>query len=154
MCYTTYEKKEGGVLKISTKGRYGLRIMTDIACNSVDSAVSIKDIAERQQLSDKYLEQIINLLSKAGLVSGTRGAKGGYRLSREAEKITVKDILIATEGSLAPVACAEDSGCCENYCDCLTSFIWTEIYDATLKVVEGITLKDLAERSSGSVVSC
>lgn len=142
------------MVKISTKGRYGLRIMTDIAINSVNGTVSIKDIAERQQLSDKYLEQIINLLSKAKLVASTRGAKGGYRLSKDAEEITVKDILLATEGSLAPVACAEDSGCCENYCDCLTSFIWTEIYDATIKVVEGITLKNLCERSSGNVVSC
>lgn len=141
-------------MKISTKGRYGLRIMTDIAINSVDSAVSIKDIAARQQLSDKYLEQIINLLSKSELVNSTRGAKGGYRLSRNAEEITVKDILLATEGSLAPVACAENNGSCENYCDCLTSFIWTEIYEATIKVVEGITLADLVKRSSGDFVSC
>ena len=134
-------------MKISTKGRYGLRIMIDIASNGGESIVPIKDIAERQQLSEKYLEQIINQLGKAELVRSTRGAKGGYSLSRPAEKITVKDILLATEGSLAPVSCAEDSSICENYCDCVTSFIWTEIYNATIRVVEGITLADLVKRS-------
>lgn len=134
-------------MKISTKGRYGLRIMIDIALFGGEDAVSIKDIAERQQLSEKYLEQIINPLGKSGLVQSTRGAKGGYRLTRSAEEISVKDILLATEGSLAPTPCAEDSAKCENYCDCVTSFIWTEIYDATIKVVEKISLADLAERS-------
>lgn len=135
-------------MKISTKGRYGLRIMTDIAVNGKEGCVSLKDIAEREHLSEKYLEQIINQLSKAGLVKSLRGAKGGYHLTREAEKITVEDILKATEGSLAPVACAEDNEKCQNYCDCVTSFIWTEIYKATIGVVSSITLKDLALRSS------
>lgn len=134
-------------MKISTKGRYGLRIMTDLAVNGKDGCVSLKDIAEREHLSEKYLEQIINQLSKAGLVKSLRGAKGGYHLTKNAENITVEDILKATEGSLAPVACAEDNGKCVNYCDCVTSFIWTEIYKATIGVVSRITLKDLAERS-------
>ena len=122
--------------------------MTDIAVNGNEGCVSLKDIAEREHLSEKYLEQIINQLSKAGLVKSLRGAKGGYHLTREAEKITVEDILKATEGSLAPVACAEDNEKCQNYCDCVTSFIWTEIYKATIGVVSSITLKDLALRSS------
>lgn len=134
-------------MKISTKGRYGLRIMTDLAVYGSDCCVSLKDIAEREHLSEKYLEQIINLLSREGLVKSVRGAKGGYHLTRSAEEITVEDILKATEGSLAPVACAEDNGKCENYCDCVTSFIWTRIYEATIDVVSKITLKDLAERS-------
>ena len=134
-------------MKISTKGRYGLRVMTDLAVNGNGGCVSLKDIAEREHLSEKYLEQIVNQLSKAGLVKSLRGAKGGYILTREADKITVEDILKATEGSLAPVACAEDEGKCQNYCDCVTSFIWTEIYKATISVVSRITLKDLAERS-------
>lgn len=135
-------------MKISTKGRYGLRIMTDIAVHGGEECVPLKDIAEREHLSEKYLEQIINLLGKENLVKSVRGAKGGYHLTRSAEKITVKDILMATEGSLAPVACAADNGCCENYCDCVTSFIWTEIYDAVIGVAEKITLKDLVEKSS------
>lgn len=134
-------------MKISTKGRYGLRVMTDLAVNGNNGCVSLKDIAEREHLSEKYLEQIVNQLSKAGLVRSLRGAKGGYQLTREAEKITVEDILKATEGSLAPVACAEDNGKCLNYGDCVTSFIWTEIYKATIAVVSRITLQDLAERS-------
>ncbi len=134
-------------MKISTKGRYGLRVMTDLAVNGQSDCVSLKDIAEREHLSEKYLEQIVNQLSKAGLVRSIRGAKGGYRLTREAEEITVEEILRATEGSLAPVACAEDNGKCINYGDCVTSFIWTEIYKATIGVVSRITLKDLAERS-------
>ena len=134
-------------MKISTKGRYGLRIMTDIALYGKDGCVSLKDIAEREHLSEKYLEQIINLLGKENLVQSVRGAKGGYHLTRSPEEITVKDILLATEGSLAPVACAADNDLCENYCDCGTSFIWTEIYNAVMSVVEKITLKDLVEKS-------
>ena len=134
-------------MKISTKGRYGLRIMTDLAVYGSEGCVSLKDIAEREHLSEKYLEQIVNLLSKEDLVKSVRGAKGGYHLTRPPEEITVEDILKATEGSLAPVACAEDNGKCENYCDCVTSFIWTQIYEATISVVSRITLKDLAERS-------
>ncbi|MBQ8028339.1 MAG: Rrf2 family transcriptional regulator [Clostridia bacterium] len=134
-------------MKISTKGRYGLRIMTDLAVYSSDGCVSLKEIAEREHLSEKYLEQIINLLGKENLVQSVRGAKGGYRLSKSPEEISVKDILLATEGSLAPVACAADNECCENYCDCVTSFIWTEIYNAVISVTENITLDQLAQKS-------
>ncbi len=134
-------------MKISTKGRYGLRIMTDIASNSAEECVPLKEIAEREHLSEKYLEQIINLLVKSELVRSVRGAKGGYHLTKSADDITVEDILIATEGSLAPVACAQDSDCCEGYCDCVTSFIWTEIYDAVIGVVSKITLSDLVKRN-------
>lgn len=134
-------------MKISTKGRYGLRIMTDIADNEINGCVSISDIALREHLSEKYLEQITTLLSKAGLVKSVRGSKGGYHLTRPANEITVQDILTATEGSLAPVACAEDSECCENYCDCVTSFIWTKIYNAITDVVSKISLEELVERN-------
>lgn len=138
-------------MKISTKGRYGLRIMIDLAVNGSDeSPVSIKDIAEREQLSDKYLEQIINLLGKKELVKSIRGAKGGYLLSRPSNEITVEDILTATEGSLAPVACAEDNEKCDKYCDCATSIIWSEIYNAVVSVVRNITLKDLTERTQNT----
>ncbi len=143
-------------MKISTKGRYGLRIMTDIAIHEKEGCVSIKDIATRERLSEKYLEQIITTLSKAGLVRSVRGARGGYLLSRSTKEISVEEILIATEGSLAPVACAEDNECCENYCDCVTSFIWTKIYDAIIGVVSNISLEELAERSEkcGGCKSC
>lgn len=141
----------GEAMKISTKGRYGLRIMIDLALmGKEDNPVSIKDIAEKEQLSDKYLEQIINLLGKKGLVKSIRGAKGGYILSRDAQGITVEDILIATEGSLAPVACAEDNEKCDKFCDCATSIIWSEIYEAVVSVVRNITLRDLTERTQNS----
>lgn len=142
-------------MKVSTKGRYGLRIMIDLALHGADNeCVSIKDIAEREMLSDKYLEQIINLLSKSGLVKSVRGAKGGYLLAKNAKDITVEDILIATEGSLAPVACAQDSESCGKYCDCATSFIWSEIYDAVVGVVRNITLEDLSQRAVGTSGVC
>lgn len=138
-------------MKISTKGRYGLRIMIDLAVMGEDEIpVSIKDIAEKEQLSDKYLEQIINLLSKKELVRSIRGARGGYLLSKTPEEITVEDILMATEGSLAPVACAEDNEKCDKYCDCATSIIWSEIYEAVVSVVRNITLRDLTERTQHS----
>lgn len=135
-------------MKISTKGRYGLRIMLDIAVNGADgSCVCIRDIAGREQLSDKYLEQIINCLSKAGLVSSVRGAKGGYRLTRQPGDITVEDILIATEGTLAPMVCAEDSQSCDKYCDCVMTFVWQEMYDAVANAARRITLRDIVEKS-------
>ena len=136
-------------MKISTKGRYGLRIMIDLA-RSGETPVSIKDIADREQLSDKYLEQIINLLGKKGLVKSVRGSRGGYLLSKPSNEITVEDILTATEGSVAPVACAEDKEKCDKFCDCATSIIWSEIYDAVVGVVRNITLKDLTERTQTS----
>lgn len=141
--------KRGAGMKISTKGRYGLRVMADIAVYGKDGAlVSLNDIAERGHLSEKYLEQIVSALVRGGMLQAVRGAKGGYRLTRPAEEITVEEILMSTEGSLAPVACAEDNAKCENYGDCLTSYIWEEIYKATLSVVRSITLKELTERSS------
>ncbi len=123
--------------------------MLDIAVNGGEGAcVSIRDIAERESLSEKYLEQIINSLSRAGLVRSVRGAKGGYLLSRTAGEITVEDILLATEGSLAPMSCAEDNESCDKYGDCVMSFIWTQMYEAVSQVVKKITLADLVDRKT------
>ena len=107
-------------MKISTKGRYALRLMLDLAMNGENNVVRIKDIAERQQISDKYLEQIISVLNKAGYVRSTRGPQGGYSLRKAPEEYTVGDILRLTEGSLAPVACVEEEGSCEREVDCVT----------------------------------
>lgn len=105
-------------MKISTKGRYGLRMMIDIAMNQNEGPVSVRDIARRQSLSDKYLEQIITQANKAGLLKSIRGAGGGYQLSRLAKDISVGEILRAMEGSLSPVECVrelgEDSTPCRN----------------------------------------
>lgn len=137
-------------MKISTKGRYALRMMIDIAASESDEPIRLKDIAERQDISVKYLEQIIAILTKAGYVKGVRGAGGGYRLKKKPSDYTVGMILRLTEGSLAPVSCIEDN---ENECTrsdkCVTIKIWKKINDAVNDVVDGITLQDLVDWQQG-----
>ena len=130
-------------MKISTKGRYALRLMLDLAMNGENNIVRIKDIAERQQISDKYLEQIISVLNKAGYVRSTRGPQGGYSLRKAPEEYTVGDILRLTEGSLAPVACVEEEGSCEREVDCVTVEVGKRLNQAISDVVDHITLADL-----------
>lgn len=134
-------------MKVSTKGRYALRLMIDIAEHSEGSTpVSIKDIATRQGISDKYLEQIISILNKAGYVRSTRGPQGGYLLKNSPEKYTVGMILRLTEGSLAPVACVEeDAPPCERMIGCATVKLWKKINQAVNDVVDSITLEDLVQ---------
>ena len=133
-------------MKISTKGRYALRLMVDIAQHGESGPVSLRDTARRQKLSDKYLEQIVTPLSKAGLVRSVRGAGGGYLLTRGPEEYSVGDILRPLEGDLAPVECATDAGFCDRSCDCVTVELWQEIHRAVSAVVDGTTLADLAQR--------
>ncbi len=133
-------------MKISTKGRYALRLMLDLALNSTGELVRIRTIAERQEISEKYLEQIISILNRAGYVRSVRGAQGGYRLAKEPKEYTVGMILRLTEGSLAPVACLEDE---ENQCDraeqCATLEVYKRLNTAINDVVDNITLQDLVE---------
>jgi Rrf2 family protein len=134
-------------MKISTKGRYALRLMLDLAVHGGDGVpVSLKDVAQRQGLSDKYLEQIVTPLSKAGLVRSVRGAGGGYLLTRTPEEYTVGDILRPLEGDLAPVECATDAGFCERCDECVTVELWQDIHRAVSQVVDHTTLADLMER--------
>ena len=131
-------------MKISTKGRYALRLMLDIALNDAKTPVRIKDIAERQQISDKYLEQIVSSLNKAGFVKSLRGPQGGYRLTKKPEEYTVGMILRLIEGSLAPVACLDDDiNNCTRADRCPTLILWEKLYDAISEVVDNITLADL-----------
>ena len=131
-------------MKISTKGRYALRLMLDIALNDAKTPVRIKDIAERQQISDKYLEQIVSSLNKAGFVKSLRGPQGGYRLNKKPEEYTVGMILRLIEGSLAPVACLDDDiNNCTRADRCPTLILWEKLYDAISEVVDNITLADL-----------
>ena len=131
-------------MKISTKGRYALRLMLDIALNDAKTPVRIKDIAERQQISDKYLEQIVSSLNKAGYVRSIRGPQGGYRLTKKPEEYTVGMILRLIEGSLAPVACLDDDiNNCTRADRCPTLILWEKLYDAISEVVDNITLADL-----------
>ena len=134
-------------MKLSTKGRYGLKAMLDLAVNSGDGQVSLKSIAERQEISENYLEQIFAVLKKEGLVKSIRGSQGGYVLSQEAAKITAGDILRALEGSLAPVDCVleEDPAECERSQYCVTRIIWARIRDSINQVVDSISLQDLVE---------
>ena len=117
--------------------------MLDLAMNGENNVVCIKDIAERQQISDKYLEQIISVLNKAGYVRSTRGPQGGYSLRKAPEEYTVGDILRLTEGSLAPVACVEEEGSCEREVDCVPVEVWKRLNQAISDVVDHITLADL-----------
>lgn len=135
-------------MRISTKGRYALRLMTDLSAYDQGGYVSLKDAAERQGISLKYLEQIAGLLSKAGLLQSGRGAQGGYRLAREPEEYTVGEILRLTEGNLAPVAClADSSNRCERCGECATLDFWTGLYQTVNEYIDRFTLADLlAER--------
>ena len=136
-------------MKISTKGRYALRLMVDLAEHSQDGHCSVKAVAERQEISEKYLEQIISILSRAGFVRSVRGAGGGYSLTHEPEFYTVGMILRLTEGSLAPVACLEgEENTCERQDECRTLFVWEELYAAINSVVDRITVKDILDRAA------
>lgn len=133
-------------MKISTKGRYALRLMLDIAVTGSEQPVPLKDVAGRQEISDKYLEQIVTQLGRAGLVRSVRGAGGGYLLTRPPEEYTVGEILRTLEGDLAPVSCANGDGCCERMDQCVTVEVWAKIQAAVSQVVDHITLADLVRR--------
>jgi Rrf2 family protein len=133
-------------MKISTKGRYALRLMLDIALDHSGEPVRIKDIAARQEISEKYLEQIISVLNKAGLVRSIRGSQGGYLLTKEVDKYTAGMILRVTEGSLAPVSCLDDEvNTCERQSLCATLRLWQMLNTAICDVVDKVTLADLME---------
>lgn len=133
-------------MKISTKGRYAVRLMLDIAINHTGEPVRIKDISVRQGISEKYLEQIISALNKAGLVRSVRGPQGGYFLTKSPEKYTVGMILRVTEGSLAPVSCLEDEvNTCERQYACAALRLWQMLNTAISDVVDKVTLADLVE---------
>lgn len=136
-------------MKISTKGRYALRLMLDLALHEQSGYIPIKAIAERQNISDKYLEQIISILGRAGFVKSVRGAGGGYMLAKSPSEYTVGMILRLTEGSLAPVACLEgDENTCPRQESCTTLSVWKKIYAAVNDVVDGITLADLVDEEN------
>ena len=138
-------------MKISTKGQYALQMMLDLAVNDTGEYITIKSIAKRQNLSEKYLEQIINVLSKAGYVKSVRGAKGGYRLSNSPRFYTVGMILRTIEGSLAPLSCIENSGDCSKVEECILCGLWKKINDSINEVIDHVTLEDLLRDYQDSV---
>ncbi|HQM01416.1 MAG TPA: Rrf2 family transcriptional regulator [Ruminococcus flavefaciens] len=136
-------------MKISTKGRYALRMLFDLASHYDEGFISLKEIAERQNISKKYLEQIVPLLNKSNLLRTNRGNKGGYMLARKANEITVADVLEATEGSLAPVACLEfEANECPRAGGCSTLFVWEGLYSSIKKYLSSISLQDIIDHSS------
>lgn len=133
-------------MKISTKGRYALRLMLDLTENQNDGYVALKDIAERQNISKKYLEQIVPMLNKSGVLRTTRGFQGGYKLAKAPDKYTVGDILRITEGSLAPVACLDyEPNTCEKCENCPTLPMWQGLYKTITDYLDSITLQDIID---------
>ncbi|MDD7740858.1 MAG: Rrf2 family transcriptional regulator [Fusicatenibacter sp.] len=131
-------------MRISTRGRYALRLMLDLALNNTGEPVRLKDVARRQEISEKYLEQIISILNKAGYVKSIRGPQGGYTLRRKPEEYTVGMILRLTEGSLSPVECVEEDAVgCPRMDQCATLTLWKKLNDAINGVVDHVTLEDL-----------
>lgn len=138
-------------MKLSTKGRYGLRAVLDIAIYGGEEAVALSSIAERQSISISYLEQLIAKLKKAGIVNSTRGAKGGYVLSKPPEDISVGQVLRALEGNLDPVDCAEVKGedsTCQASDICVTKYVWKRISDSINNAVDTLMLSELVEESN------
>ncbi len=139
-------------MKISTKGRYGLRAMVDIALNGEKEAVSISSISERQGISVSYLEQLLAKLRKAELIKSIRGAQGGYLLNQPAEDISVGAVLRALEGDLRPVDCTElsDEGGCESANFCVTKYVWQKMNDSINDTVNHISIKELVEEAKAT----
>ncbi|MDR1803475.1 MAG: Rrf2 family transcriptional regulator [Treponema sp.] len=140
-------------MKISTKGRYALRLLLDLAENRGEGFISLKEISERQSISKLYLEQIVTLLNTSNILRANRGKQGGYMLAKEPSKYTVAQILRLTEGNLAPVACLEDE---TNQCDraafCKTLPMWKELDKIINDYLDSVTLQDMLEQSADNWV--
>lgn len=137
---------------ISTKGRYALRLMIDIAAYSNGNPVSLKDISKRQDISVKYLEQVVSLLVKRGYLVSIRGNSGGYILSKSAKEYTVGDIIRCAEGTLAPVSCLQtDCNICKRKDICSTLDFWKGFYDVVNNYVDSVTLDDLKNRELSKI---
>ena len=134
-------------MKLSTKGRYGLRALIDLALYSENETVSIQSIARRQNISDSYLEQLMRKLRSAGLIVSGRGAQGGYKLARPANEISVGDVLRALEGSLEAVTCGGEDNSCQGADLCVTKFVWERINSSIRDTVDSIKLSQLVEES-------
>lgn len=133
-------------MKISTKGRYALRMLIDLAQHQNEGFIALKDIAARQNISKKYLEQIVPILNKSDILNTNRGYQGGYRLAKTPDKYTVGNILRLTEGSLAPVACLDyNPAGCERSVECPTLPIWEGLNKVICDYLDGITLQDIID---------
>lgn len=135
-------------MKISTRGRYSLRFMIDLAEHYSDGFISLKDVADRQEISKKYLEQIVPFLNRSKLLASNKGHMGGYMLSRQPSEITVKEILISAEGSLAPVSCMDNEpNLCEKRDRCVTLNIYKGLDKVIGEYLGSITLQDILDNN-------
>ena len=132
-------------MKLSTKGRYGIHAMFDLAQYGSETPQPIKSIAERQNIPEAYLEQLIGQLRRSGLVRSVRGAQGGYLLSRSPAEITVGEVLRTLEGELAVVDCLMEEDACHKACSCPTRVVWKKLRDGVNEIVDGITLQDMLD---------
>ena len=136
-------------MMVSTRGRYALRLMLDLAEHQENGYVALKDVAQRQEISKKYLEQIIPALNRLDLLRTTRGYQGGYRLARRPDEYTLGDVLRATEGSLAPVTCLEtDDNPCARQADCAALPVWQGLDRVISEYLDGITLQDILDQQA------
>lgn len=141
-------------MKISTKGRYALRMLLDLAEHQNDNYIALKDIAERQEISKKYLEQIVPILNRSDILRTNRGFQGGYRLAKTPDKYTIGDILRLTEGSLAPVTCLEHNPIeCPRSSTCATLPLWQGLERVINEYLDSITLQDILEQQRDHYVN-
>ncbi len=137
-------------MKISTKGRYGVAAMYDLALHGTNGPVSLKTVAQRQGISEHYLEQLMVSLRKAGFVRSTRGSQGGYVLIKNPQEITIGDIVRVMEGPVAPVDCllgeTQENGYCPKADRCVTRTVWAKVQDSINTVLDSITLADLCDK--------
>ena len=137
-------------MTVSTKGRYALRVMVDLAEHASGDFIPLRAVAERQNISQKYLEAIMSSLSKAGLVEGAHGKGGGYRLSRELKDYSVGEIVRLTEGSLAPVSCLEGENTCPRADKCLSLPVWEKLDTLINDYLDSVSLADLLAEGGGN----
>ena len=138
-------------MKVSTKARYSLRILLDMAQHRQDGYIPLKTIAERQCISKRYLDQIMMLLNRTGYLKTTRGAQGGYKLAKAPDQYTLGDILRLTEGGFAPLACLENGGqACERYDRCIARKAWRGLEEAMANYLDNLTLQDILDQYGGT----
>lgn len=135
-------------MKISTKGRYALRVMVDLAMYDNGEFISLKDISQRQNISLKYLETIMRMLTSANFIYSARGVNGGYKLARKANTYTVGDVLRVCEGSLAPIGCVEDETYCERCCSCSTISFWKGFNEHINNYLDAHTIQDILNENT------
>lgn len=141
-------------MKISTKGRYALRMLVDLAMHQKENFITLKDIAKRQEISKKYLEQIVVLLNPLKILQANRGFQGGYKLAVSPKDITVLSILKITEGSITPVSCLENKpNLCERCSECPTLPIWEGLKNVINNYLENITIQDIIDKQNENVAN-